>query len=78
MIWAIQTSTADLVQHTESNRGDFTMELDVYINSATGIVENITTGDVNGTMTLDVNSGPDFFYIHGWLLWSSWGVLGYF
>ena len=31
----------------------------------------VTTG------TLNPNGTPDFFYIHGWFMWSAWGFLGY-
>lgn len=33
-----------------------------------------TGGVTTGTIKLD--GGPDFFTIHGWVMWAAWGVLG--
>ena len=61
MIWAF-ASGCSLCFH-KSNRGFWSMMV-----LSSGMV---MAGEIEPT------GGVDFFYIHGWFMWSAWGILGY-
>ncbi len=55
-------------------------------SSGSNSSSNSTTGSSNGNnnanqeplVIISGESEPDFFVIHGWLLWSAWGICGLF
>lgn len=69
MIWALVVKNGDIVYH-QNSRGFFTM----IVSS----IDGNQTGDWNGTTIVVEDDGIDFFVLHGWLMWGSWGVLGLF
>lgn len=79
MNYAYVTSTSNLVEHSGRAWGNFNMRLYYVPPNAT----NKATGmpDFNGGGFLDLRSeiqGYDILYLHGWLLWQAWGILGLF
>lgn len=62
MIYAFVTTTADLVEHSSSDRGQFYMILS--LNNDSSIV-------------FDEEEDGDLYLAHGWILWFAWGVLGF-
>lgn len=90
--YAFVTRTSNFVEHSALQWGNFEMRL-VYTppntnnnntnNSSGGNGTNNNTTDPidnSGGGIIDIRDeliGYDVLYLHGWLLWSAWGVLGF-
>ncbi|CDW78413.1 cytochrome b5-like heme steroid binding domain containing protein [Stylonychia lemnae] len=60
LIWAKNTKGSYLTEHQETGSFEFTINLD---GSFDGIIDNGGTDN-------------SLYYIHGWILWAAWGILG--
>ena len=63
MIHAHADNCEGVCYHGASNKGIFSI-----LFQSSG---RVTTG------TIKLDGEPDFFEIHGWLMWAGWGILGF-
>lgn len=90
MVWAYVTSTSDFVEHDKKSRGNFYMKLQYIAPVVTNTSTNSTTTsdssaipDFNdpsfqgAVFDLAAENGPDPLFVHGWVLWAAWGLMGF-
>jgi hypothetical protein len=76
MIYAYLPDSSTLQYH-EGNRGKFIMKVDsVSTTNNTNSSNSSNSSDGDGLVISSEEVGLDFFTIHGWFMWSAWGVMG--